>query len=81
MAKRRDKWYNSKEAAEYLGLTVQPVRRLCRQGQIGHRRLKGYQFNKALLDAFIRSRTVFQASHPDGMKVRRGRPLDSERGR
>ena len=81
MAKRRYKWYNSREAAEYLGLTVQHVRRLCRQGQIAHRRLKGYHFSKDMLDAFIRSRTVFQPQHPDPMKVRRGRPLDADRGR
>ena len=77
----KQKWYTAQEAAEYLGLTVQHVRRLCRQGQIAHRRLKGYQFTKDMLDAFLRSRTVFQPQHPDAMKVRRGRPLDADRGR
>ena len=80
MAKEQ-RWYNAQEAADYLGLTVQHVRRLCRQRQIAHRRLKGYQFTKDMLDAFLNSRTVFQPQHPDPMKVRRGRPLDADRGR
>jgi excisionase family DNA binding protein len=81
MAERRDKWYNSKEAAEYLNISVGHLQRLCRQGQIAHRRLKGYQFSKDMLDAFLRSRTVFQPQHPDWKKVRKGRPLDVHRGR
>tara|TARA_Y100000592_G_C5460952_1_gene313939 strand:- start:765 stop:1007 length:243 start_codon:yes stop_codon:yes gene_type:complete len=78
---KKEKWYTAKEAAEYLGLTVQHVRHLCRQKQIAHRRLKGYQFSKDMLDAFLRSRTVIHVEHPNPMKVRRGRPLDADRGR
>jgi excisionase family DNA binding protein len=71
MAKKKlTRWYNTAEAAAYLGLHIETVRRLCRQRQIAHRRLRGYQFTKEMLDAFLRSRTVFQAQHPDPMKVR-----------
>ena len=71
MAKKKTtRWYSTTEAAAYLGLHVETVRRLCRQGQIAHRRLRGYQFTKEMLDAFLRSRTHFQAAYPDPMKVR-----------
>ena len=71
MAKTKTtRWYSTTEAAAYLGLHVETVRRLCRQGQIAHRRLRGYQFTKEMLDAFLRSRTHFQAAYPDPMKVR-----------
>jgi len=81
MAKTK-RWYNAAEAADYLGLHVDSVRRLARNGQIPHRRLKGYQFSKDMLDAFLNSRTKWQADFPDPMKVqqRKGRPLDSDRG-
>lgn len=68
--KKQTRWYSTAEAAAYLGLHVETVRRLCRQGQIAHRRLRSYQFTKDMLDAFLNSRTVFQARHPDPMKVR-----------
>jgi excisionase family DNA binding protein len=64
------KHYSAQEAAEYLGLHVESLRRLCRLGQIQHRKLKGYRFEKAWLDAFIESRTVRQVEFPDPMKVR-----------
>ncbi len=79
MAKKQTRWYSTAEAADYLGITPQHLRRLCRQGQIAHRRLRGYQFRKDWLDAFLQSRTVVQVQHPDRMKVRRGRPLDFNR--
>lgn len=64
MAKRREKWYNSKEAAEYLNLSVGHLQRLCRQRQITFRKLKGYHFTKAMLDDFLKARTEQYGEYP-----------------
>lgn len=71
-AKRSQEWYTAAEAADYLGLHVDSVRRLCRQNQIEYRKLRGYQFSKAMLDAFLASRTNFQPRYPSPLKGRYG---------
>lgn len=50
-------YWNTKQAAEYLGVTDRTVRNLCEQRKIKHRRLsaRNIQFTKEWLDDYLSS--------------------------
>lgn len=54
-----DRWMTTREAADYLRLTVDRVHRLTSNGDIPHSRIgRSLRFDRLDLDAWMRSRRV-----------------------
>ena len=56
MTMTKEKVYNAKEAARELDLSLERVRQLIREGQLGAIKLKGWQISQSDIDAFRLSR-------------------------